>query len=58
MFLPYRIQNMGSKYVTISVKVPREIKKKLEKARTSPSMVMKKALDGKGNRTERLGERD
>jgi len=35
---------MGSKYVTISVKVPREIKKKLEKARISPSMVMKKVL--------------
>ena len=35
---------MGSKYVTISVKIPKEIKEKLEKAGISPSKVVKKAL--------------
>jgi len=35
---------MESKYVTISVKIPREIKEKLEKAGISPSKVVKKAL--------------
>ncbi len=35
---------MGSKYVTISVKIPREIKEKLEKAGVSPSKIMRKAL--------------
>ena len=32
------------KYVTVSVKVPREIKEKLEKAGVSPSKIMKEAL--------------
>lgn len=35
---------MGNKYATISVKIPREIKEKLEKAGISPSKVVKKAL--------------
>ena len=37
------LDSMG-KYVTVSVKVPREVKEKLEKAGVSPSKVMKEAL--------------
>jgi len=35
---------MGRKYVTVSVKIPKEIKDRLERAGISPSKVMKEAL--------------
>ncbi len=35
---------MVSKYVTISVKIPKEVKEKLEKAGISPSKIVKKTL--------------
>ncbi|RLI88852.1 MAG: CopG family transcriptional regulator [Archaeoglobales archaeon] len=35
---------MSSSYVTVSVKIPRELKEKLERAGISPGKVMKKAL--------------
>lgn len=35
---------MGSKYVTVSVKIPKEIKEKIEKAGISPSKVVKEVL--------------
>jgi len=35
---------MATKYVTVSAKIPKEVKERLEKAGVKPSKVIKKAL--------------